>query len=168
MSTDLTNSIPNTLTEVKPDYVDLAQKKAVNPKFEKLKKAAQNFEAIFITQILSNMRRSINSGLFGKGMSSEIYHSMFDENIAQAIASKDGFGLSDIIIRSLHVLADEPTANLDSDTALRLIDLMSSLNRDDGITFLFSTHDPLVMEAARRVIRLRDGAIAGDEVKAGA
>ena len=77
--------------------------------------------------------------------------------VARAIASRPRL-----------VLADEPTANLDSDTALRLIDLMSSLNRDDGITFLFSTHDPLVMEAARRVIRLRDGAIAGDEVKAGA
>jgi len=102
MSTDLTNSILNNLAKVKPNEVTLGQKKAVNPKFEKLKKAAQNFEAIFITQILSNMRRSINSGLFGKGMSSEIYYSMFDENIAQAIASKDGFGLSDILIRSLY------------------------------------------------------------------
>ena len=102
MGTEFPNSISNNLANVKPDYVDLAQKKATNPKFEKLKKAAQNFEAIFITQILSNMRRSINSGLFGKGMSSDIYHSMFDENIAQAIASKNGFGLSDIIIKSLH------------------------------------------------------------------
>ena len=45
---------------------------------------------------------------------------------------------------------------------------MSSLNQRDGITFLFSTHDPLVMEAARRVVRLRDGRISGDEAKAGA
>ncbi|MEE8473897.1 MAG: ABC transporter ATP-binding protein [Myxococcota bacterium] len=77
--------------------------------------------------------------------------------VARAIASRPKL-----------VLADEPTANLDSDTARRLIDLMSSLNRDDGITFLFSTHDPLVMEAARRVVRLRDGRISGDEAKAGA
>ena len=102
MSTDGTNSILNNIAKAKPDYVDLAQKKEFDPKFEKLRKAARNFEAIFITQILSNMRRSINSGLFGKGMSSDMYHSMFDENIAQAIASKDGFGLSDIIIKSLH------------------------------------------------------------------
>ncbi len=102
MSIDSTNPISNNLAKVKPDQVIPGQKQAVNPKFEKLKKAAQSFEAIFIGQILSNMRKSINSGLFGQGMSSEMYQSMFDENIAQAIASKDGFGLSDIIIRSLH------------------------------------------------------------------
>ena len=102
ISTDGTNSILNNIAKAKLDYVDLAQKKEANPKFEKLKKAAQNFEAIFITQILSNMRRGINSGLFGQGMSSDMYHSMFDENIAQAISSKGGFGLSDIIIKSLH------------------------------------------------------------------
>ncbi len=77
--------------------------------------------------------------------------------VARAIASRPKL-----------VLADEPTANLDSDTARRLIDLMSSLNQRDGISFLFSTHDPLVMEAARRVVRLRDGRISGDEAKAGA
>jgi putative ABC transport system ATP-binding protein len=64
------------------------------------------------------------------------------------------------------VLADEPTANLDSDTAGRLLDLMQRLNRDRGITFLFSTHDPLVIDKARRTIRLRDGRIISDERKA--
>ncbi len=64
------------------------------------------------------------------------------------------------------VLADEPTANLDSATAVRLLDLMERLNREQGITFLFSTHDPLVMERARRLVRLRDGRIAADERKA--
>ena len=61
------------------------------------------------------------------------------------------------------VLADEPTANLDSATAGRLLDLMERLNRERGVTFLFSTHDPLVMEKARRVVRLRDGRVIGDE-----
>ena len=61
------------------------------------------------------------------------------------------------------VLADEPTANLDSDTASQLLELMVQLNRERGVTFLFSTHDPLVMKAARRVIRLRDGMIVGEE-----
>jgi len=60
------------------------------------------------------------------------------------------------------VLADEPTANLDSDTAKQLIALMADLNRSKGITFLFSTHDPLVMGAARRLIRLHDGLVASD------
>jgi putative ABC transport system ATP-binding protein len=63
------------------------------------------------------------------------------------------------------VLADEPTANLDSDTAGRLLDLMQRLNADRGITFLFSTHDPLVIDKARRTIRLRDGHITKDECK---
>ncbi|MEE8580095.1 MAG: ABC transporter ATP-binding protein [Myxococcota bacterium] len=63
------------------------------------------------------------------------------------------------------VLADEPTANLDSETARKLIEMMEALNREHHITFLFSTHDPLVMEAARRVVRLRDGRVTGDERK---
>jgi putative ABC transport system ATP-binding protein len=65
------------------------------------------------------------------------------------------------------VLADEPTANLDSVTARRLIELMQTMNRQHGVTFLFSTHDPQVMDAARRVVRLRDGAVVADERKEG-
>ena len=61
------------------------------------------------------------------------------------------------------VLADEPTANLDSQTAGRLLDLMEGLNRERGVTFLFSTHDPMVIEKARRTIRLHDGAVVADE-----
>lgn len=61
------------------------------------------------------------------------------------------------------VLADEPTANLDSGNAELLLDVMERLNRERGVTFLFSTHDPRVMERAGRVIRLRDGRIERDE-----
>ncbi len=57
------------------------------------------------------------------------------------------------------VLADEPTANLDSATARSLVLLMKSLNEQQGITFIFSTHDPIVMELAKRIVRLRDGHI---------
>lgn len=57
------------------------------------------------------------------------------------------------------VLADEPTANLDSCTSGLLLDLMKDLNERKHITFIFSTHDPLVMERARRVIRIKDGLI---------
>jgi putative ABC transport system ATP-binding protein len=55
------------------------------------------------------------------------------------------------------VLADEPTANLDSSTGEAIIDLMLEINRRDGTTFIFSTHDPQVMCHARRVLRLHDG-----------
>ena len=61
------------------------------------------------------------------------------------------------------VLADEPTANLDSKTSGELIELMKQLNTDHNITFLFATHDPSVMAAAKRVIRLVDGKIVEDE-----
>lgn len=63
------------------------------------------------------------------------------------------------------VLADEPTANLDSATATNLLELMEHLNRERSITFLFSTHDPLVMAKARRTVRLKDGRIVADERK---
>ena len=60
------------------------------------------------------------------------------------------------------VLADEPTANVDSETANRLLDIMEKLNADRGVTFIFSTHDPQVFERARRVIRVVDGRIESD------
>jgi len=61
------------------------------------------------------------------------------------------------------VLADEPTANLDSDTAEEIMSLMQELNEGLGTTFVFSTHDPLVMGHATRLVGLRDGQIESDE-----
>jgi len=61
------------------------------------------------------------------------------------------------------VLADEPTANLDTKSASKLLDLMEELNDEHGSTFLFASHDPQVLERARRVVRLRDGQIEADE-----
>ena len=60
------------------------------------------------------------------------------------------------------VLADEPTANLDSKTAENLMQLLRHMNRDHGVTFIFSTHDKLVMEFSQRLITLRDGWIVDD------
>jgi len=62
----------------------------------------------------------------------------------------------------LLVLADEPTANLDSKTGGELLDMMKELNENHSITFIFSTHDRMVMERATRVVTLKDGRIAGD------
>ena len=61
------------------------------------------------------------------------------------------------------ILADEPTANLDSKASSDLLDVMERLNRDHGTTFVFSTHDPRVMERSRRLITLVDGQIESDE-----
>lgn len=63
------------------------------------------------------------------------------------------------------ILADEPTANLDSKTGADLLDMMSQLNSETGMTFIFSTHDPMVMESAKRLITLRDGQVDTDETK---
>jgi len=63
------------------------------------------------------------------------------------------------------VLADEPTANVDSDTADRLLEIMEKLNRERGETFVFSTHDPRVLERARRVVRIVDGQIEDDQTR---
>jgi putative ABC transport system ATP-binding protein len=66
------------------------------------------------------------------------------------------------------VLADEPTANLDSKTAGQLLDTMREMNHEHRVTFLFSSHDPMVIERADRVVRLRDGAVFADERRASA
>ena len=63
------------------------------------------------------------------------------------------------------ILADEPTANLDSATGAALLDMMRELNETRGMTFLFSTHDQMIMERARRLVVLKDGQIAADDVR---
>ena len=63
------------------------------------------------------------------------------------------------------VLADEPTANLDSKTGQGLLEMMKQMNAEKQITFIFSTHDRMVMEYARRLVKLRDGRLVNDESK---
>ena len=72
--------------------------------------------------------------------------------VARALASRPKF-----------VLADEPTANLDSGSTEALLDIMAKLNEEENITFIFSTHDQRVIDRAKRVITLEDGVIVSDE-----
>jgi putative ABC transport system ATP-binding protein len=74
--------------------------------------------------------------------------------VARAIASKPKF-----------VLADEPTANLDSKSTSNLLDLMLKMNEKESITFIFSTHDDRVMKRAKRLIYMEDGKVIKDEIK---
>lgn len=74
--------------------------------------------------------------------------------VARALASKPAF-----------VLADEPTANLDSKSTATLLDIMARLNAEENITFVFSTHDQRVIDRARRVVTLVDGKIDSDETR---
>jgi putative ABC transport system ATP-binding protein len=69
-------------------------------------------------------------------------------SIARAMVKKPGI-----------ILADEPTANLDSGTGLRILELMRTLHREEGVTFVFSSHDPRIIDMGLRVVRLRDGRI---------
>jgi putative ABC transport system ATP-binding protein len=72
-----------------------------------------------------------------------------------------------LVSRPKLVLADEPTANLDSVTGQNIIDLMRDMNRKDGTTFVFSTHDPKVMAHANAIVRIADGQVAALERVAG-
>ncbi len=74
--------------------------------------------------------------------------------VARALASKPQF-----------ILADEPTANLDSKSTNQLLDIMEKLNEEENITFIFSTHDQRVVDKARRVIMIDDGKVVSDKVK---
>jgi putative ABC transport system ATP-binding protein len=74
--------------------------------------------------------------------------------VARALASKPNF-----------ILADEPTANLDSVATSNLLDIMAVMNREENETFIFSTHDQRVIDKARRVITLEDGRVKSDEIR---
>jgi len=74
--------------------------------------------------------------------------------VARALASEPKF-----------ILADEPTANLDTASAMNLLDIMEKMNQEENVTFIFSTHDQRVIDRARRVITMVDGAIHKDERK---
>ena len=71
--------------------------------------------------------------------------------MARALASKPQF-----------VLADEPTANLDSESTANLLDIMLKLNKEEGMTFVFATHDDRVINRARRVVAISDGKVVSD------
>jgi putative ABC transport system ATP-binding protein len=68
-----------------------------------------------------------------------------------------------VVKKPLIVIADEPTANLDSANGEQVLATMQQLNRELGITFLFSSHDPMVIAHANRVVTLHDGRVVGDE-----
>ena len=74
--------------------------------------------------------------------------------VARALASKPKF-----------ILADEPTANLDSVSTSNLLDMMAVMNKEEKETFVFSTHDQRVIDKARRVITLEDGRVKSDEIR---
>jgi putative ABC transport system ATP-binding protein len=126
--------------------------------------ASENIEFIMHLQGRSKAERKSRTdellsavGLDGRGNSRPAQLSGGQQQrvaVARALASKPRF-----------ILADEPTANLDSKSTTKLLEIMEELNKKENITFIFSTHDQRVVNKARRVVTLEDGKIVSDELK---
>lgn len=106
------------------------------PKAERRKRAEHLVEAVGLTEFIHHKPDELSGGQ--------------RQRVAIARA---------LVNRPELVIADEPTANLDSETGAMIIDLMKSLNQNQNVSFIFSTHNPEIVNYARRVIRLRDGSI---------
>lgn len=132
------NLIPVLTVAENTEFVMLLQKR---PKEEREKRVAELLTAVGLNDKIDKRPAQLSGGQQQRVA------------VARALAPKPTF-----------VLADEPTANLDSASANNLLDIMEKLNRDEGITFVFSTHDQRVIDRARRVVTLEDGVIKSDVV----
>jgi len=133
------NLIPVLTAFENAEFVLLLQKR---PAEERRQRVANLLEEVGLSGLDSRFPREMSGGQQQRVA------------IARSIASEPAL-----------VLADEPTANVDSQTASELLGLMEKLNQEKGITFLFSTHDPAVMQRARRLISLKDGRVEKDTTK---
>lgn len=133
------NLIPVLTTKENVEFIMLLQK---TPKDQRDKRAMELLEEMGIAD-KANKRPSELSG----GQQQRVA-------VARALASKPKF-----------ILADEPTANLDSKSTSNLLDMMAKMNKEENATFVFSTHDQRVIDKARRVVTLEDGKIVSDETK---
>ena len=123
--------------------------------------AAENVEYPLLVQGVStsDRRRRVTEALDNVGLSARVNHrpDLLSGGERQRVAIARA-----IVHRPAIVLADEPTANLDTRNATQLIDLMRDLNRTLGVTFIFSTHDQRLLEHTPRIVRLTDGRIVSD------
>ncbi len=133
------NLIPVLTVEENVEYIMLLQGV---PKVERHERVMKILEEVGLEDYVSRMPSKLSGGQQQRVA------------IARAMVSEPDL-----------ILADEPTANLDSKTGAELLDMMRELNERTGMTFLFSTHDRMIMERARRVITLKDGVVESDEVK---
>ena len=133
------NLIPVLTVEENVEYIMLLQKAPKSERHEKVKKILTE---VGLEGLASRLPTKLSGGQQQRAA------------VARAILSRPSL-----------ILADEPTANLDSKTGLELLDMMRQLNQKSGITFIFSTHDPKIMDRARRLITLEDGRIESDEIR---
>jgi putative ABC transport system ATP-binding protein len=125
----------------------------------------ENVEYIMILQGVPEAERSARIRDILQEIGMEGFENRFPPKISGGQQQRVAIARA-MVSRPELILADEPTANLDSETGAELLDMMRGLNRKTGMTFLFSTHDRMVMERADRVITLHDGRVAKDERKA--
>ncbi len=133
------NLIPVLTAKENVEFTMLLQKR---PKEERDARVAELMEAVGLADRMGN-----RPGKLSGGQQQRVA-------VARALAPKPTF-----------VLADEPTANLDSASTSNLLDIMANLNQREKVTFLFSTHDQRVIDRAHRVVTLEDGQIVKDEVR---
>ncbi len=123
--------------------------------------ASENVEYPLLLQKISEKERSqrVSEALASVGLANRARHrpDLLSGGERQRVAIARA-----IVHRPSLVLADEPTANLDTRTAMQLVDLMRELNRRLGVTFLFSTHDQRLLDHADRIVRLCDGRVVED------
>jgi len=131
------NLIPVLTARENVEFIMLLQKR---PKAERRQRAEELLQAVGLKDSIDRRPMQLSGGQQQRVA------------VARALASLPAF-----------VLADEPTANLDTASADNLLDIMEQMNRQHQVTFLFSTHDDRVVKRARRVITLRDGRIVKDE-----
>ena len=130
------NLIPVLTARENVEFIMLLQRR---PVAERKRRATELLEAVGLSDLMDRRPQRLSGGQQQRVA------------VARALASEPTF-----------VLADEPSANLDSESAEQLLDIMEDLNRRREMTFIFSTHDPRVMKRARRVLTLTDGRITAD------
>jgi len=127
----------------------------------------ENIEYIMLLQGVPDEEREARVGDILKEIGMEGFERRLPPRISGGQQQRVAIARA-MVSRPEMILADEPTANLDSETGAELLDMMRVLNRKTGMTFLFSTHDRMVMEQADRVITLHDGRVLKDERRAAA
>ncbi len=126
--------------------------------------AQENVEFVMQLQGLNSARRAIKARAILKEVGLEGLEKRRPGDLSGGQQQRVAVARAIVSAPSL-ILADEPTANLDSHTAETLMQLLHTMNEEHGITFLFSTHDKLVMDYSKRLIKLRDGRIQSDETQ---
>jgi len=134
------NLIPVLTAQENVEFIMLLQKR---PRDERVRRSRELLESVGLADLVDRRPHELSGGQQQRVA------------VARALASLPSF-----------VLADEPTANLDSESAENLLDIMERLNHEQKMTFVFSTHDARVVKRAHRVITLRDGRVVGDEARA--